>query len=148
VHPNDKKRVARSLELQRAGVEPPRGSEQLWTAKLRRPTVLVGLAVDRAELARRIDARVEAMIAAGAAEEARRAAQAGASRTARAALGFEELRAGDAGAVKQAHLAYARRQLTWMRKLPDAELVDRTGRSDEEVAREIVGLLGENGRDP
>ena len=84
VHPRDRKRVARALELQRAGIAPPQGSEQLWTAGLRRPTVLVGLTVDREELGRRIEARVEEMVAAGAAEEARRAVEAGASRTARA----------------------------------------------------------------
>ncbi len=31
----------------------------------------------------------------------------------------------------------ARRQLTWMRKLPDAHIVDVTGRSAEEVAASI-----------
>ena len=43
------------------------------------------------------------MFAAGAAEEVRAAAEAGASRTARAALGFDELLAGDIEAVKRAH---------------------------------------------
>jgi tRNA dimethylallyltransferase len=141
VHPRDRKRVARALELQRAGIEPPRGSEQLWTASLRRPTLLVGLTMDRQELARRIDDRVQEMIAAGAAEEARRADRAGASRTARAALGFNELLAGDAEAVKRAHRAYARRQLTWMRKMPGITLIDRTGRTDGDVARQIVADL-------
>jgi hypothetical protein len=32
-----------------------------------------------------------------------------------------------------------------MRRLPGIELIDRSGRSDEEIAREVVGLLGENG---
>lgn len=141
VDPRDRKRVARALELQRAGMRPPQGSEQLWTAKLRRPTLLVGLTIDREELGRRIEARVEEMAAAGAAEEARRAAEAGASRTARAALGFEELLAGDLEAVKQAHRAYARRQLTWMRKMPGVDLVDRTGRDDGSIAAQIVSLL-------
>jgi tRNA dimethylallyltransferase len=141
VHPRDRKRIARALELQRAGIDPPRGSEQLWTAKLRRPTFLVGLTVDREELGRRIDARVEEMIAAGVAEEVGRAVEAGASRTARAALGFEELLAGDAEGVKGAHRAYARRQLTWMRRMPGVELIDRTGRDDPSVAAEIVAAL-------
>ena len=66
VHPRDRKRIARALELQRAGIDPPRSSEQLWTAKLRHPTVLVGLTIDREELGRRIEARVEEMVAAGA----------------------------------------------------------------------------------
>jgi tRNA dimethylallyltransferase len=145
VHPRDGKRIARLLELQRAGFEPPLGSEQLWTAKLRRPTLLIGLTIDREQLARRIDARVEEMIAAGALEEARRAADAGASRTARAALGFDQLLAGDVEAVKDAHRAYARRQLTWMRKMPGVEPIDRTGRDDGSVAQQIVGRLDENG---
>jgi tRNA dimethylallyltransferase len=147
VHPKDRKRIARALELQRAGIEAPRGSEQLWTAKLRRPTVLVGLTIDRDELGHRIETRVEEMVAAGAADEARRAAEAGASRTARAALGFEELIAGDLEAVKRAHRAYARRQLTWMRKMPGVELIDRTGRSDGEVAEQIVAALGVEARE-
>ena len=48
---------------------------------MRRPTLLVGLTMDREELAGRIDARVDEMIAAGAADEARAAAESGASRT-------------------------------------------------------------------
>jgi tRNA dimethylallyltransferase len=141
VHPHDRKRVARSLELQRAGVNPPTGSEGLWTAALRHPALLVGLTMKRDELANRIDARVEAMAAAGAAQEAERASEAGASRTARAALGFEEFLAGDVDAVKRAHRAYARRQLTWMRKMPGVSLIDRTGLTDDVVAARIVELL-------
>ena len=145
IHPRDRKRVARTTELQRAGIEPPRSSEGLWTARLRRPTLLVGLTIDRDELARRIDSRVDEMVAAGAGDEARAAADAGASRTARAALGFEELLAGDVDAVKRAHRAYARRQLTWMRRMEGVELIDRTGREDADVAEEIVSSLGLNG---
>lgn len=141
VHPNDRKRVARLTELQRAGIEPPRSAERLWTAALRHPTLLAGLIMDREELARRIDARAEAMVAAGAREEAQRAARAGASRTARAAIGFEELLAGDADAMKRAQRAYARRQLTWMRKMRGVRTIDRTGRSDADVAAEIVSAL-------
>ena len=55
------------------------------------PTLLCGLRMERRALYERIDARVEPMVAAGAAEEVRRADAAGASRTARKALGFEEL---------------------------------------------------------
>ena len=72
IHPNDRKRVARTLELQRAGLEPPRVHKEggrLWTAELRHPTLLVGLTIDRNELATRIDARVDAMVARGVLEE-------------------------------------------------------------------------------
>ena len=150
VNPNDVKRVARLTELRRAGVEPHRGAGPLWATDLRRPTRLFGLTMDREKLAARIDARVEAMIATGAADEAREAAEAGASRTARAALGFEQLLEGhdaspsgdEVEAIKAAHRRYARRQLTWMRKLEGVELIDRTGLSDAEVAERVVAGLG------
>ena len=59
----------------------------------------------------------------------------------RAAIGFEELLSGDVGAMKREQRRYARRQLTWMRKMSDLRLIDRTGRDDLDVAREIVSLL-------
>ena len=36
---------------------------------------------------------------------------------------------------------YAKRQLTWLRKLPGAHLVDTTGRTPEDVAAELVGMI-------
>ncbi len=141
VEPGDRKRVARWTELLRAGIEPPPDSEPLWTAALRHPTLLVGLTIDRDALAERIGARVEEMAAAGAGDEARRAAEAGASRTARAAIGFEGFAAGDLDAVKTAHRRYARRQLTWMRRMEGVGLIDRTGKGDAAVAAEIASRL-------
>jgi tRNA dimethylallyltransferase len=146
IHPNDRKRIARTLELQRAGLEPPRVHKEggkLWTAGLRHPTVLVGLTIEGDELATRIDARVDSMVAGGALEEVADAERAGASRTARAAIGFEELLAGDVDATKSAQRAYARRQRTWMRRMEDVETIDRTGVSDTEVAGRILALLDE-----
>jgi tRNA dimethylallyltransferase len=142
VHPNDRKRIARLTELERAGFHPPpTGVGDLWSAQLRHPTLLVGLVVDREELAARIDARVEEMLADGAVEEVRRADADGASRTVRAAIGFEELLEGDVEAMKRDQRAYARRQFTWMRKMPDVQLIDRGGRSDDDVAAEVVAAL-------
>jgi tRNA dimethylallyltransferase len=149
VSPGDRKRVARLTELGRAGVEPHAGAEGMWTARLRHSTLLMGLTMDRDRLGERIDERVDAMLAAGAAEEARAAADAGASRTARAALGFEQLLEGHDGppppeaveAVKAGHRRYARRQLTWMRRMENVGLIDRGERFDAEVAAEIASLL-------
>jgi tRNA dimethylallyltransferase len=146
VHPNDRKRVARWTELQRARIRPPASSEELWTKELRHPTLLVGLTMDREELTTRIDARVGAMVAAGAAEEVRNVDAAGAARTARAALGFEELRSGDVEAMKAAHRRYARRQLTWMRRMEGVTVIDRSGREDADVAAEVVRRLGPPGQ--
>jgi tRNA dimethylallyltransferase len=141
VHPNDRKRIARALELERSGELPPERKRELWTARLRHPTLLVGLALDGAALAERIDRRVAEMLALGAGEEAARAERAGISRTARAALGFDELLAGDAVGAAVAHRRYARRQLTWMRRMEGVQVVDRTGLDAAEVARRILALL-------
>jgi tRNA dimethylallyltransferase len=78
------------------------------------------------------------MVAAGAGEEVRLAAAAGASRTARKALGFEELLRGDVDAMKRHTRNYAKRQLTWMRKLPGLKTVDTSGRDPRGVASEIL----------
>ncbi|HEX6116754.1 MAG TPA: tRNA (adenosine(37)-N6)-dimethylallyltransferase MiaA [Solirubrobacterales bacterium] len=142
VHPNDRKRIARALELQRAGLEPPPpGGGELWTAELRHPTALIGLTMDREAHVARIAERTREIAAAGAAEEARRADRAGASRTARAAIGFDELLAGDIDAYERAQRAFAKRQLTWLRRLEGVEVIDRTGLDDAAVADRVTGLL-------
>jgi tRNA dimethylallyltransferase len=139
IDPNDSQRILRSLELLDAGeLEQPDGPSQLWTDEVRQPTLLVGLTMEREELYRRIDERVEQMLAAGVREEVMRAHAAGASLTARKALGFEELLSGDVEAMKRRTRNYARRQLTWMRKLAGVHLIDVGGRSPESVAEEIV----------
>ena len=141
VHPNDRKRVARFTELARAGLDPHRSSDGLWADDLRHPTRLVGIICDPDELDSRIDARVDAMLAAGVEDEVRRAEAAGASRTARAAIGFEEVLDGEPEAMKRAQRRFARRQLTWMRKMPGVEVIDRAGRDDSDVAEEILSTI-------
>lgn len=121
----------------------PSGSEEseLWSPETRLPTTIFGLDMDRAQLYGRIDARTEAIVAAGAEEEVRRAEALGPSRTARKALGFDELLGGDIESMKKRSRNYARRQLTWMRKIPDLRLIDRTTVSDADVAAEIADHL-------
>ena len=140
IEPTDRTRVVRSLELLELGEEPPRpdDSSELWTAETRVRTHLFGLTIEREELYRRIDARVDAMVAGGAVDEVRRASEAGASRTARAALGFEELLAGDVEAMKRRTRRYAKRQLTWMRKLAGVRTIDVTGLEPSAVAEEVA----------
>jgi tRNA dimethylallyltransferase len=144
VAPSDGRRIVRALELLEGGVEPqpaPGGDSQLWTTDTRHPTLLAGLVMDREVLAERIGRRVDAMVAAGARDEVRGATALGASRTARQALGFEELLAGDLDAMKTRTRQYAKRQLTWMRKLPGVHTLDVTGRQAEDVARELHGII-------
>jgi tRNA dimethylallyltransferase len=141
IEPRDRSRIVRALELHELGeLEPPpdAGRNELWTADTRHPTRLVGLVMDREALYARIDARVDAMVAAGAVDEVRVAHTAGASETARKALGFEELLVGDVAAMKRRTRNLAKRQLTWMRKLAGAEIVDVTDRDPEAVAGELL----------
>jgi tRNA dimethylallyltransferase len=140
IAPTDSQRVLRALELLEAGAVPPAG-DQLWTAETRHPTLLVALTMEREALYRRIDARVEAMVAAGAAEEVRRADAAGASPSARQALGFEELLRGDVAAMQQRTRRYAKRQLTWLRKLPGTLAIDMTDRAAAAVADQVRSAL-------
>ena len=128
IAPTDSQRIVRTLELLDTGQAPPAAGErsQLWTSETRHPTLLAGVVMDRAALYARIDARVEAMVAAGAREEVERAVAAGASAGARQALGFQELLDGDVERMKQRTRNYAKRQLTWMRKLPGVMLLDAT----------------------
>jgi tRNA dimethylallyltransferase len=139
VAPADGKRLVRTLELLDAGEAPP-GGGQLWTTDTRHPTLLAGLVMDRAVLAERIGERVEQMVADGAFAEVERAA-ATASPTARKALGFEDLLAGDVEAMKARTRRYAKRQLTWMRKLPDVRTLDVTGRDPADIAAELHGMI-------
>lgn len=140
IDPRDAHRVVRALELQELGeTHGEHSSDQLWTTRTRHPTRLIALVMEREALYARIDARVHAMVAAGAADEVRRADAAGASPTARQALGFAQLLEGDIEGMQRRTRQYARRQLTWLRKLPNAELVDVTGREPADVARDLLG---------
>jgi tRNA dimethylallyltransferase len=130
-------------ELSLVKAPPESEDSELWAPDTRHPTTIFGLDMDRAALYERIDARTEAIVAAGAREEVLAAEEGGPSRTARVALGFDELLGGDVELMKKRSRNYARRQLTWMRKIPNLRWVDRDGRDDADVAGEIAAALGE-----
>jgi tRNA dimethylallyltransferase len=148
VHPRDRKRIVRALELETMGEEPYRTSEQLWSDSLRRPARLAGLTMDRAALSERIFERARQMLDGPAMSEVESALEARASRTARKALGFREIAAHLAGELdtdearallERRHLSYVKRQLTWMRKLAGVEVIDRTALGAAEAAARIAG---------
>jgi tRNA dimethylallyltransferase len=138
----DTQRILRALELRRAGhaLPPaPHAPSQLWTTETRHPTLLAALVMDRDALYARIEARIDEMLAGGVEHEVEQAGDA--STTARAALGFEELRRHDVDAMRMRTRRYAKRQLTWLRKLPNAHRIDVTNRSPEDVANAIHGMI-------
>jgi tRNA dimethylallyltransferase len=139
IDPADRARVGRALELLEMGEEPAPvgGGSELWTRELRRPTRLYGMTMEREALYERIERRADELLRRGAEEQVRRAEAAGASPTARKALGYEQLLAGDVEGMKRRTRNYARRQLTWMRKLRGVEVIDVTGLEPGDVAAEI-----------
>jgi tRNA dimethylallyltransferase len=124
------------LSLEKVPAESERS--ELWSTETRHPSTIFGLDLDRAALYERIDERTKAIFDSGAIEEVRRAEQLGVSQTARKALGFDELLSGDLESMQRRSRNYARRQLTWMRKIPDLHWIDRTGLSDAAVAQRIA----------
>jgi tRNA dimethylallyltransferase len=143
VHPNDRKRVVRALELAETGASLAPATNRLWTEDTRHPTTIVSLDLPLDELDRRIEERTRAMAAAGAADEARAAWARSLSATARKILGLEEFatlpEAEAVAAVAQATRRLARYQRKWLRKLPRVVTLDGN-RSAEEVADAIVAL--------
>lgn len=122
IHPNDRRRVVRALELAEAGSSlAPRG-DQLWTDDTRHPTVVVGLDVPMEILERRIEERTRAMFERGVEEEARRALAAPISATARGIHGLQELaelpRDEAMAALTRRTRRYAAYQRKWMRRIP------------------------------
>ena len=128
-------------ELSLRKVPPDSADSELWSPETRHPTTIFGLDMDRELLYERINARVEAILAGGAAEEAKRADALGPGRTARKALGFDEVLAGEVETMKRRSRNYARRQLTWMRKIPDLVQIDRSHLNAAAVAKSMATTL-------
>ena len=136
IHPNDRKRIVRALELERMGEEPHRDSDQLWSRTCAaRPRLFGdrdGPRGDRGADRRtgRRDGRRQALARGRGRARARRLTHgAQGDRASRRSLRTWPARSSSRGRalVERRHLAYAKRQLTWMRKLAGVETIDRTG---------------------
>jgi tRNA dimethylallyltransferase len=139
VHPNDRRRVVRALELAEAGSSLAGG--KLWDEEYRRPTLLFGLEVAPDELERRIEQRTRAMFEAGVEDEVRKALAGPISATARHMLGLEEIasleREQAIAALVVRTRRYAAYQRKWLRRTPGVVSV-RADRPAAEVADEIL----------
>jgi tRNA dimethylallyltransferase len=128
VHPNDRRRVVRALELHAAGTSLAPETDRLWAPDRRHPTAVIGLDVPATLVSERIAARTRAMFAAGVVEEVRAARAARPfSHTAERIHGLQDVSDLLAGRIDQAEAErrlmvrtrrYAKRQRTWMRRLP------------------------------
>ena len=145
VHPNDRRRVVRALELAAAGSSLVPEVDRLWSGEFRRPTLVIGLDLSPDAIDRRIRARTEEMFSRGVVEEVRRARQGRVSRTAEKALGLVELselppeQAFERIVVRTRR--YAAYQRKWMRRIPGIVMIDGD-RNPTEVADAILEVAG------
>lgn len=159
LHPGDKKRIVRAFEVWLlTGKTITEHDEETRRLPPRYDAAFIipGFG-DRAALYRRIDARVDAMVAAGLVEEVRGLLAAGLSPdcTAMQAIGYKETAAALRGECTQAQAIetikresrrYAKRQLTWLRGRTDALRLDFSEPPDFEAALRLsTGFLAARG---
>lgn len=146
IHPRDRYRITRALEiLAVSGEAPSRLGAGLWEETLRGPICLRVLSRPREELEARIEARVDAMLAAGLVEEVRGLLARGYPPDLKplAAIGYRQVVEHLAGRYPMAEVRgrmvvetrrYAKRQLTWFRREPAAAWIEIAGPGGEEEA--------------
>ena len=143
VHPNDRRRVVRALELLEVGASLQPQEAELWSEHARHRTVIFGLDVPREILDARIQTRAQAMLDAGVVDEVRRALAGPISFTASRALGLRELAELPASEALDALVLRTRRyaayQRKWMRRIPGLVSV-AAGRPTDEVADELLEM--------
>lgn len=150
VHPNDRRRLVRALELAALGHSLAPEDDRLWAEATRRPTLLYGVDVPPEELARRIDDRTQAMFDAGVEEEVARALAGPLSTTAAKILGLREVadlpQEEAIAAIVARTRRYAAYQRKWMRRIPGLRALDGT-RPPGELAATIAAQLGAEPRE-
>lgn len=146
VHPNDRRRVVRALELAEAGSS--LAGDALWSGDTRRPTLVFGLEVPDDVLDERMRARADAMLERGVVEEARAALARPLSRSARKVMGlvdFAELPPDEArDALLANNRRLARYQRKWMRRIAGLITLDGN-RPPSVIATEIIATARAGG---
>ncbi|MFQ3592342.1 MAG: tRNA (adenosine(37)-N6)-dimethylallyltransferase MiaA [Gemmataceae bacterium] len=133
IHPNNIRRVIRALEVYQLTGQPLSHLQSQWNRPILDEGRILCLTLPRETLYARINARVDAMIAAGLLDEVRRLRERPISREASQALGYKELFAYLDGkvslevAIEQIRTRsrqFAKRQLTWFRQLQGCRMVE------------------------
>ena len=143
VHPNDRRRVVRALELADAGASLAPRDGRLWTGATRHPTLIFGLEIAKEVLATRIEERTRQMFAAGVEDEVRAAVSRPISRTAATIHGLREIselpRDEAIASLNARTKRYAAYQRKWMRRIPGLVTVP-ADRPAGDVADEILEM--------
>lgn len=156
IHPHNVKRVARALEYCLLTGEPfsAQAARTREAPAPYRSLMLCPTYRDRQLLYNRIDARVDAMLTQGLLPEAeaffRHCQQAGTPPTAAQAIGYKELFPYFKGEttleeatakIKQESRRYAKRQITWFSREPEARFLYLDGLTAEEALQEAANAV-------
>ena len=149
IHPNDRRRILRALEIVHTSGKTPSEWYQKRTSlgDLGYSVKVIGVARDRRDLYDRINLRVESMFRKGLLREVERLKQRGFSKTARQALGYREVldskgtRPFLKELIQQRTRQFAKRQLTWFRREKDIHWV--RWERDEAVGRVCGKMITE-----
>lgn len=155
LHINDSKRIIRALELYyTTGKTISEQNDQSHLSQSPYHFVLIVLnAHDRQILYDRINRRVDAMLKAGLMDEARAFYSSEASKTARQAIGYKELKPyldGDVSLeeavekLKMETRRYAKRQLTWFRNKDNVNWLYIDDKSDQSLCERCVSIISHN----
>ena len=151
IHANNTKRVIRALEFyHETGYPISAHNAEQRSRKPAYDAYFFVLTDDRAKLYERIDARVDKMIAAGLVDEVRALKERGVPRmsTAMQGLGYKEIYDHLAGEcsldeaiykIKRDSRHFAKRQITWFKREPDAIWIDRSRFANP--SRDIVEFM-------
>ncbi len=156
IHPNNIRRVIRALEIYHCTGKTMTEWQKTQTPELLYDAAIVGLTMEREQLYRRINERVDQMIAEGLLEEVKSLYERG-IRDCQSiqAIGYKEMYAYLDGHIsweeaveqlKQNSRRYAKRQMTWFRNQMPVQWFDMTDTSKfaekrEEILHYIAGKL-------
>lgn len=140
IHPHDRKRILRALEVTTTENRPLSSSK---ATSLQFDCLVFGLSMDRQELYRRIELRVDNMVQQGLLAEVTALLDKGlaSDATALQAIGYKEFVAciqenlpqeTAINLIKQSSRRYAKRQLTWFRRMPYLEWIDLAAEENSE----------------
>jgi tRNA dimethylallyltransferase len=152
IHPRDRVRLIRALEIHRLAGEPlaPQDHWRKSTPEFR--LLMVGLTVSREFLYPALEARVDRMVLLGLGDEVRRLSDAGYDERlpSMQGIGYRHFAAVIRGRSAPAHAAnlmkrdtkrYAKRQWTWFAREPEIRWVDVRAAGGIEGAAELLGKL-------
>ncbi len=157
IHPNDTKRIIRALEVfERTGIRMSRHAQLSCMTPPEFRFVMIGLNMNRELLYDRINRRVDTMFEKGLVNEVRHLIKMGYSKhnTAMQGLGYKEIvwyLDGEASIAEAADLLkkntrhFAKRQMTWFKRMTDIRWFDVDASDDSEILNIVYNCIASTG---